>query len=107
MAVNRQQTEGDVAPAKPSRARVRVRIGGVYVTGDRSSAAEVKRAVAISTAKLEKLADKVAKPGVRIRAKRDVPLFSVDPDRPDRFVRKLNGRIDTGVLENGVFKVLD
>ncbi|CAN5652841.1 hypothetical protein BH10PSE5_BH10PSE5_21760 [soil metagenome] len=87
------------------RKRARVKIGGVFISGDKASPAEVRTAVAKSTAALGRLGKKIAKPGVRLYVARDVPLFSADPDHPDRVIRKLNGRTDRGVLEDGVFKV--
>jgi hypothetical protein len=92
---------------KPSRKRARVKVGGVFVTGDKASAAEVKQSVAKSTDMLARLGEKIARPGVRLQTARGVPLFSADPDRPDRLVRKLNGKTERGILENGVFKVVD
>ena len=96
-----------VLQAKSSRKRARVKIGGVFVTGDKASPAEVKQAIATSSDILERLGKKLTRPGVRLKGGRNVPLFSADPDRPDRLVRKLNGKTERGVLENGVFKVLD
>jgi hypothetical protein len=96
-----------VAQAKSARRRARVKIGGVVVSGDRASAADVKRSVAQSTDMLDRLGKKIVKPGVRLFAKRDVPLYSADPENPDRLIRKLNGKVERGVLENGVFKVED
>ena len=89
------------------RKRARVKVGGVYVSGDKATAAEVKNAVAKSTEALVRLANTISKPGVRLYAGRNVPLYSADPDHPDRVVRKLNGRTERGVLENGAFKALD
>ncbi len=122
MAMKRVRRRGDFTPdlvihqgdghvlvveAKARKKRARVKVGGVFVTGDKASAAEVKQAVATSTDMLERLGKKIARPGVRLRSARGIPLFSADPDRPDRLVRKLNGKTEHGVLENGVFKVVD
>lgn len=87
--------------------RARVKVGGVIVSGEKASPAQVKQHVARSTDMLERLSQKIARPGVQLKARRGVPLFSADPERPDRFVRKLNGKTERGVLENGVFKVVD
>ena len=89
------------------RKRARVKVGGVYVTGDKASAAQVKQSVAMSADMLERLSHKITRPGVRLKTVRDIPLFSADPEHPDRFLRKLNGKIERGVLENGAFKVVD
>lgn len=96
-----------VVQIKAPRKRTRVKIGGVLVTGDKASAAQVKRSVELSSDMLVRLASKVAKSGVRLYAGRSVPLYSVDPDQPGRVVRKLNGKVEHGVLENGAFKVVE
>jgi hypothetical protein len=96
-----------VVQAKTSRKRARVKIGGVFVTGDKASAAQLKHSVELSSRMLDRLASKVVKPGVRLYAGKTVPLYSVDPDQPGRVVRKLNGKVDLGVLENGAFKVIE
>ena len=36
-----------------------------------------------------------------------VPLFSIDPDHPGCVVRRLDGKVERGVLENGEFKVVE
>lgn len=95
-----------VIQAKVARKRARVKVGGVMVTGDKATVAEVKRSVARSSDMLERLGKKIAKPGVRLYASKGVPLFSADPDQPGRVVRKLGGKTERGVLENGVFKAI-
>lgn len=89
------------------RKRARVKVGGIYVTGDKASADQVKQAVSKSTDMLRRLGQKINRPGVQLKAARNIPLFSADPEHPDRFLRKLNGKIERGVLENGAFKVVD
>ena len=89
------------------RKRARVKVGGVYVTGDKASAAQVRLSVAKSADMLERLSHKIARPGVQLKTARNIPLFSADPEHPNRFLRKLNGKIERGVLENGTFKVVD
>jgi hypothetical protein len=86
--------------------RTRVKFGGVFVFSDKPSAAQVKRGVSESTDALSRVSEKIAKPGIQLRARRNVPLFSIDPANPDRVIRKLNGKIDRGVLEGGEFKIL-
>ena len=85
-----------------------VRFGDVTVTAPRPSEAEIKRNVEESTRALKRALPRLVRPGVRIYAKKDVPLFWADPDSPDGFIRKLNGRIERGVLdEDGTFKAID
>lgn len=92
------------APKGSTKSSV-VKFGAVTITGSRPSADEVKLNIGRSTIALDRVAKKLAKPGVRIRPKKDVPLFFVDPENPDLIVRKLNGELTRGVLEGGVFKV--
>jgi hypothetical protein len=106
-AIRHTKGSANLIEAKTLRKRTRVKIGGVYVTGDKASAEEVKQAIAKSTDMLDRLGKKISKPGVRLRTARGVPLFSADPVRPDRLLRRLNGKTERGVLENGVFRVTD
>ena len=65
-----------------------------------SNIAEFSRAVR------ERARKRLAKPGIKIRPKKDVPLFHVDDVAAGTFIRKLNGRVERGILENGEFKVI-
>jgi hypothetical protein len=56
---------------------------------------------------LARAAKKLAQPGVSIRAAKDIPLYSVDETHPNQLVRKLNGKVEHGVLENGHFIPVD
>ena len=83
----------------------KVSFGAVTVTVPKPSSAQVESNVAKSAEALERAKKRFVKAGVRLPARKDVPLYSADPDRPGVYIRKLNGVIDRGVLENGVFKV--
>ncbi len=85
----------------------KVKFGSVTISGAKPSAAAVKTNVERSSAALERVAKKISRPGVVIRAKKDVPQFSAAEGETGVFVRKLNGRIDRGRLVDGTFKVLD
>ncbi|WP_156367677.1 hypothetical protein [Brevundimonas sp. Leaf363] len=71
------------------------------------TATEVRQNVDKGSEALKRLKDKLMRPGVRVYARRDVPLYSADPERPGVYIRRLNGKIDRGILENGAFKVTD
>ena len=88
-------------------ARRRVRFGTVTVSVRQPSRAEVKRNVDLSTAALRRARDSLVRGQVRLLRKKDVPLFYLDTNHPGRFARRLNGRVEYGVLENGEFKVRD
>lgn len=84
---------------------ITVKCGSVTVEVDRPSNAEIKRNILAGQKALLRAKDAFLKPGVRIHAEKDVPLFSVDPANPSILVRKLNGKEDRGVLKNGAFEV--
>lgn len=88
------------------RAR-KTRFGSVTIMAPSPSAAMVQHHVKASTEALERLAKRAAKPGVLLRAKKDVPLYSLDSDNPDVMIRKLNGKTERGRFINDVFEVND
>ena len=93
------------AKVKAKRARAKVKFGGVTVMVSKPSSAQIKYNVAVSTQALERAAKRLMRPGVRLYAKKGVPLYSADPERPGVYIRTLNGKTERGVLENGAFKV--
>ena len=84
--------------------RVRVRIGGGFVFSQKASPEERKRGVQQSNTALERLSITLATPGVRLPRRRNVPLYSADPENSGLLIRKLNGKTERGVLEGGVFR---
>ena len=87
--------------------RVKIKIGGVFVSSQKASREELKRGVQQSNTALERLSATLAKPGVKLPRRRNVPLYSADPHHPGLLIRKLNGKTERGVLEGGEFKVKD
>jgi hypothetical protein len=85
----------------------KVKFGDVVVTAQRPSDAEIQRNAELSSAALARALPRLLRPGVRLYAKKDVPLYWVDPENPDGFIRKLNGKLQRGVLEDGQFKATD
>ncbi|TPG46933.1 hypothetical protein EAH89_24345 [Roseomonas nepalensis] len=98
--------EGGRPPAARERA-ARVTFGSATVTTRRPTRAEAERAVEASTEALRRAGERLARPGIRLPARKDVPLFQADPENPGRFLRTLNGRTERGVLEGGRFTVTD
>ena len=92
-----------VAAASSSR----VKFGCVTVSGAKPDPDTVRENVERSRAALERVAHVLTKPGIRIRPKKDVPLYSASEDEPGIFIRKLNGRLERGRFVNGSFKVVD
>jgi hypothetical protein len=85
----------------------KIKFGDVTVTAPAPSATMVEHNVRLSTEALERLAKRLARPGVSIRARKDVPLFSLDSDNPDVMIRTMNGRTERGHLVDGVFHATD
>lgn len=85
----------------------KIRFGDVVITARRPSDTQIQRNAEEGWAGLARAFARLARPGVRIYPKKDVPLYSVDPDNPSVFIRKLNGRTDRGVFEDGQFKATD
>jgi hypothetical protein len=85
----------------------KIKFGDVVITARRPSDADIERNVDLGVAALARALPRLLRPGVRLYPKKDVPLYWVDPENPGGFVRKLNGKIQHGVLENGQFKATD
>lgn len=94
------------AATRAKRKLARVKVGEVVVMVHKPTAAEVRQNVAKGSSALGRLKDRLIRPGVRVYAKKDVPLYFADAERPGTYIRKLNGKIERGVLENGAFKVV-
>lgn len=92
---------------KAAGPRTTVKFGGVTVVVAKPSRAQLKQNVAASTEALERVTKRLVRPGVRLYAKKNVPLFSADPSEPGIYIRVLNGKTERGVVENGLFKVID
>ena len=59
--------------------------------------------VARGTQALERVGKKLIKPGIRLPEKKGVPRYSADENSPGVIIRRLNGKVSTGRLENGEF----
>ncbi len=95
------------AGAEGGAAGREVRFGDVVVTGSAPSEALVAAQVARSSEALARLATRLVRPGIGLRARKGVPRFSVDPVDPQLFVRELDGRTERGRLVDGTFQVVD
>jgi hypothetical protein len=109
-AKNRPTRAGTVAVARRDAkggAWEKIKFGDVVITAQRPSDAEIRRNAEESTAALARALPRLVRAGVRIYPKKDVPLYWADPDNSDGFIRKLNGKVQRGVLEDGQFKAID
>jgi len=91
---------------KLSRQEATIMCGSVTIKGvGLPSVVEVQRNVVAGQMALSRAKNAFLKPGIRIRAGKNVPLFSVDPGNPSVLVRLLNGKRERGVVKNGAFEV--
>jgi len=90
---------------KKASSSTKVKFGTVVVHVRSLDKTQVLSNVEYSTKALERSKSKLMKSGVTIRKRKDVPLYYMDESDSGKFIRKLNGRVERGVLENGVFKV--
>ena len=100
-------TDAVVQPGSRRIKARRIRFGSITVTSPPPSKAMVRSNVKASTQALERVTVRLAKAGVRLYSKKDVPLYSLDSDDPDVMIRKLNGKIDRGRFVDGAFMVAD
>ena len=86
--------------------RARFKFGAVTVAAARVDHAVAQRNIEEGQQALERAAKKLSEPGISIRAAKGVPLYFVDEKQPSRLIRKLDGKTERGVLEDGHFKVV-
>jgi hypothetical protein len=79
------------------------KLGEITVRGARPSPELVKANVNRSTQALERAGERLIKPGIRLPAKKGVPRYSADENNPGTFIRRLDGEITIGRLQNGQF----
>lgn len=80
--------------------------GDVTITCSEPGTEPIEANVAAGSLALARVAKRLAKPGVQIHRRANVPLYYIDPARPDLLVRELNGEIEYGILTDGEFKVV-
>jgi hypothetical protein len=71
------------------------------------SEAEVELNIRNGQEALARGLQKLIQPGIRIKARKGVPLFHVDPAHPDQFIRLLDGKRERGVVRDGEFQVIE
>lgn len=82
---------------------VKTKLGNVTVSGAMPSAELVKTNIARGAQALERVGKKLMKPGIHLPEKKGVPRYSADENSPGLIIRRLNGKVSTGRLENGQF----
>lgn len=94
------------APAQGLRSKAKrgdVIFGRVTVSSGKLKEDIVARNVAAGQSALKRAADKLARPGISLRASKGVPLYYVDDARPKQIVRELDGNKAYGTFLNGKF----
>ncbi len=103
----RESHTAPVAADRDTTAQRKIRFGGVTVSVREPTKAQVDHNVSLSTEALDRAKFQLAHKGVQLSRTKNVPLFYLDTKKPGRFARRLNGKVDYGVLENGRFRVMD
>lgn len=83
--------------------KVKTKLGNVTVSGAMPSAELVKINIARGAQALERVGKNLMKPGIRLPDKKGVPRYSADENTPWVIIRRLNGKVSIGRLENGQF----
>ncbi len=106
--LKRSSTDGQFVTVRTGIGRgSKVKFGNVTISGAKPSAAAMKGNVDRSTEALARVARIFSKPGVDIRAKKNVPLYSVAEGETEVFIRRLNGITERGRVIDSVFRVID
>lgn len=83
---------------------VEITFGLVSASVERPTDAHVKRAVTASKKVAKGLGKRLVTPGVSLRHRPGVPVFTADPTDPQRVVRRLHGKSERGHFVKGQFK---
>ncbi|HEX3365778.1 hypothetical protein [Phenylobacterium sp.] len=94
----------DLSKTGKASRKATLQFGSASITVNRSTLEDRSRNISRGQDALKKLKPKLVTPGVKLRSRKGVPLFFADPARPGRIIRELDGRRESGVIENGTFK---
>jgi hypothetical protein len=95
-----------VKPAGRTRGMHKVKFGDVTIWAPKPSEAQVRANAAAGTEALRRGLERLIRPGIKMRERKNIPYYHVDPDNSGVFVRRLNGVAERGILEDGEFKVI-
>lgn len=96
----------NVTTTKLTGVMTQVNFGRVSVQVNIPALAQIKSNIMQGQKALARAKDRILKPGVKISAKKNVPLFSVDPRKPDVLIRTLNGKTQRGTISSGKFRAI-
>ncbi|WP_426400931.1 hypothetical protein ACN9M1_26820 (plasmid) [Ralstonia sp. R-29] len=103
-AAPKRPAQRAVVVAKLRRGAMAVSFGNASVVVAKPSAAAVEQGLKASAKVIANLGRRLLKPGLTITHSRDVPVFTADPADPQRVVRQLNGKTESGRFVRGKFK---
>lgn len=81
----------------------RVKFGSVTLSASEPDEELVRRNIEQGQAAFARMARKLVRPGVSLKTRKNVPLFRADDDDPRWIIRSLNGKVERGKFEKGVF----
>jgi hypothetical protein len=91
--------------AKPNSRKKRIiKFGNVTVVADPLSKSEIKRNVKAGQRALARALKAIITPGVDVKLPSGVPLYRADSEKRGHIIRELDGKSESGVIENGKFK---
>ena len=80
-----------VKPARRTRELHKVKFGDVTIWAPRPSEAQIRANVEASTEALRRGLERLIRPGIKMRERKNIPYYHVDPDNSGVFIRRLNG----------------
>ncbi|MFP3562930.1 hypothetical protein SB772_01475 [Paraburkholderia sp. SIMBA_030] len=84
--------------------KLTVTFGEVSVRVTQPTEEAVQKGVKASVKVIRDLGKRLLTPGVEIKQANDIPVFTADPQNPNRVVRQLNGRSEVGHFIRGKFR---
>jgi hypothetical protein len=83
---------------------VRVTFGSTTIVAVRPSPSELRSNILEGQRALARARDAIITPGVKVDLPKGVPFYHAHPEKPGYIIRDLDGKQETGMVENGMFK---
>lgn len=87
-----------------SSKKIIIKFGSVTVVADPPTKSEIKRNIKAGQRALARALNAIVTPGVNVNLPSGVPLYRADSEKRGYIIRELNGKRESGVVENGKFK---
>jgi len=82
-----------------------VTFGSVTVRTRPAEPQLIRQNIVSGQSALERARDPLLKAGIQLKRRKSVPLYHVDPNKPDELIRRLDGKLERGTFVDGVFQV--